>query len=92
VLKQSNTIDWLFLSVGAALLMIALFSIGALVRVIGLPIDRLNRAIQVMLAGDFDQSIAIHGPKELRHLAQSLELLRIHSKTVSDGSIDCSLP
>ena len=84
VIKQSKAIDGLFLSVGAALCIIALFSIGVLVKVIGRPVHLLNRVTHEMLAGNFERPIDIHGPKELCHLAQNLELLRIHSNSSSD--------
>lgn len=84
VMKQSNHIDGLFLAVGIALIIIALFSAGALVSVIGRPIHHLDIATQRMLAGNFDHPVGIFGLKELARLAQHLELLRIHSKSASE--------
>lgn len=83
ILKQSQTMTWLFLTIGAALSLIALWSIVTLSRAVIIPIRDIHRAIQGMLSGDFDRRVNVRGPAELCRLAQSLESLRLHWQTTA---------
>lgn len=88
VLQQSQSMVWLLLAQGGVLLLIALLCIGALLKAISTPMRHLHEAIQVMLTGDFDRPIRVHGSAELCRLGKSLESLRIYLRNTARAQGD----